>query len=124
MTSTRSFSPISESLWRRALRVDLWGVQAVQQEVHLAEQVRERLGLVAEERPLLHQVPIGHGPDLRGEVLEGLDEEPAGAGRRVEHRLAQAWVRHGDHESHDRPWRVELAGVAGRIAHLAQQGLV
>ena len=96
----------------------------MQQQVHLAEQVRQGLGLVAEERPLLQHVPVGHRLDLRREVIEGLDEEAAGAGRRVEHRLAQARVRHGDHEAHDRPRRVELTGVAGRIAHLAQHGFV
>ena len=40
-------------------RVDLRRVEAVQQQVHLAEQVRERLRLAAEERSLLQHLAVG-----------------------------------------------------------------
>ena len=29
-----------------------------------------------------------------------------------------------DHEAHDRARRIELAGIAGRVTHLAQHGLI
>ena len=53
------------------------------------------------------------------QVRERLDEEAAGAAGGVEHRLAEPRVGHLDHEPHDGRGRVELAGVAGGVAHLS-----
>ena len=79
---------------RRLLPGSICGVfQAVQQQVHLAEQVGQRLGLAAEEAALLQRLAVLHRLALLLEVLIGLDEEAAGAAGRVEHRLAQAWDR-------------------------------
>ena len=126
ITSTRSFSPISVSLKRRRVAgVDLRGVEAVQEQVHLAEQVGQRLGLAAEERALLEDA-CGRPRSCTclAEVGEGLDQEAAGAAGGVEDGLAQARVGDRDHEAHHRPGGVELAGVAGGVAHLPEHGLV
>ena len=91
ITSTRSLSPISRELDAQAVAgVDLRRVQAVQQQVHLAEQVRQRLGLAAEDASRLERA---RGPatvlHCFSQVLERFDEEAAGAARRVEHRFAE-----------------------------------
>ena len=69
-------------------RVDLWVLEPVKEEVHLAEEIRERLWLAAVDAPVLKRFPIFDRLALLLEVAEGLDEEAAGAARRVEHRLA------------------------------------
>jgi hypothetical protein len=115
---------LGELVAESVARVDLGGIQAVQQQVHLAEQVGKRLRLVAGERSFLQHPPVGDRLNLGGEVIERFDEEAAGAGRGIEHGLAQAGIGHRDHEPHDRPRRVELSRVARGVAHLAQHGLV
>ncbi len=71
--------------------IDLRRLEAVQQQVHLAEQVGQRLGLAAEERcgpaAPARSATVLH---LLAQVGEGLDEEAAGAAGRVEHGLAEA----------------------------------
>ena len=57
-------------------------------------------------------------------MVERLDQKAARAAGRVEQRFAEARIRHRDHESHDGARRVKLAGIARRIAHLAQHGFV
>ncbi len=57
-------------------------------------------------------------------MFVGLDEEPAGAGGRVEDHLAGTRVDLLDDEADQRTWRVELAGIASGVSHLAQHGLV
>ena len=91
MTSTRSLSPISRSGKRSALSGSICGVlKAVQEEVHLAEQIRQRLGLDAEERLALKAAVVLSRLALLLEVLEGFDEEAAGACGRIEDGLAEA----------------------------------
>jgi hypothetical protein len=58
------------------------------------------------------------------EVGEGLDEETAGAAGGVEHGLAEPRGGDLDHEADHRPRRVELARVAGGIAHFLEHRLV
>ena len=53
-----------------------------------------------------------------------LDQEAAGAAGGVEHGFAQARVEQLHHQPHQGARGVELAGVAGRVAHLAQQVFV
>jgi hypothetical protein len=48
----------------------------------------------------------------------------AGAAGGVEDDFAKLRVGDGDHELDDGAGRVELAGVTGRVAHLAEHGLV
>jgi hypothetical protein len=57
-------------------------------------------------------------------VIERFDEEAARAGGRVEHGFAEARIGDGDHEADDGARRVELAGIACGIAHLAEHGFV
>ena len=61
---------------------------------------------------------------LRREVVVRLDEEAAGATRGVEHGLAELRIGDIDHELHDRTRGVELAGIARRVAHLAEHVFV
>ena len=71
-------------------RVDLRGVEAVEEEIHLPEQVGQRLGLAAVEGGLLQRAVLLHGLALGAQVLERFDQEAAGAGGGVEHALAEA----------------------------------
>ena len=58
------------------------------------------------------------------QVVVRLDQEPARAAGRVEHGFAKPGIGDLDHEPDDRPRRVELARIAGRIPHLPQHRLV
>ena len=58
------------------------------------------------------------------QVGERLDQKAAGAAGRVENGFAELRVDDLDHEPDDGTRRVELAGVAGGIAHLLEHGLV
>ena len=57
------------------------------------------------------------------QVLECLDEKAAGAAGRVEDHFAEPRVGDRDHEADDGARRVELAGVAGGVAHLLEHRL-
>src|SRR5437016_4784239 len=48
---------------QRIARVDLWGIEAMQQQIHLAQQIRQRLRLAAEQRLFLQQLAVAHGFD-------------------------------------------------------------
>ena len=125
MTSTRSRSPISRSGKRRLLqRIDLRRLQAVQEQIHLRQQIGQRLGLAAEDALRLQHLPILDRLALLLQVLERLDEKSAGAAGRVEDHFAESGVHHFDHEADDGARRVELAGVAGGVAHLFEHRLV
>ena len=78
----------------RIARINLRRVEAVQQQVHLAKQIRQRLGFAAEQGFLLQDAAVGHGLDLLGQVVERLDQKAARAAGRVEHRFAEARIRH------------------------------
>ncbi len=90
-------------------------LDAVQQHVGGAEQVRELLLLDAVEGALqglavLHVLHV-----LGAHVLDGAGEEAAGAAGGVEDGLAQPGVDHVHHELGDGPRGVELARVAGAL---------
>ena len=126
MMSTRSRSPISRRGKRRLLPGSMLRVfQPVQQQVHLRQQVRQRLGLAAQDAVVsagcCRSSTVWH---CCLQMLVGFDQKAAGAAGRVEHRLAQARVDHLDHEADDRPRGVELARVAGRVAHLPEHRFV
>ena len=57
-------------------------------------------------------------------MIERLDQKAARAGSRIKDRFAKARIGDLHHEAHDGARRVELAGIAGRVAHLAQHGFV
>ena len=119
-----AFADVGELETEGVAGVNLRGVEAVQEQIHLAKQVRERLGFATEERTFLENASVGDGFDLFGKVVEGFDEEATGAAGGVEHGFAQVWVGDGDHEADDGARGVELAGIAGGIAHLAEHGFV
>ena len=109
---------------KAVVRIDLRRLQAVQQQVHLAEQVRQRLGLAAEDTPLLDGLPVLNRLALLFEMRVGLHQKPAGAAGGIEHGFAEPRVQHLDHEPHHRARRVELAILAGGVAHLLEHRLV
>ena len=104
--------------------VDLRRIEAVQEQIHLAEQIGQRLGFTAEDGALLQDFPVGDGLDLLFKVLEGFDEEAAGAAGGIEDGFAEARVEDFHHEADDGAGGVELAGIAGGVAHFAQHGFV
>ena len=103
---------------------DAGRLQAVQQQIHLGQHVRQRLGLTAEDALLLQRRLVLDRLALLFQVLVRLGQEPARAARRVEDRFAKLRIDRRDHEPDDRPGRVEFAGVPGRVPHFPQHGLV
>ena len=108
----------------RVARVDARGVQPVEQQVHLGQQEGQRLGLAAVDAPVLQDGALLHRIGLGLQVPERLGEETAGAAGRVEDGLAKPRVRDLHHEADHRARGVELAGIAGRVAHFPEQALV
>src|SRR5262249_41288103 len=106
------------------LWVDLRRLQAMQEQVHLAEEVGERLGLAADKASLLEGSAIRHRLALLGEGGVRLDEETCRAACRLEYDLAQPRVRYRNHEANHRSGRVELAVLACGVAHLAEHRFV
>ena len=104
--------------------INLRGVQTVEQEVHLTEQIGQRFRLAAKEGLVLQNLAVGHGFDLAGQVVVGLNQEPARAAGRVQNGFAQARIGHCHHEAHDSARGVELARISGGVAHFAQHRLV
>ena len=82
------------------------------------------MGSQPKMRLVLQTLAVGDGLHLLFKVVERLDQKAARAAGRVEHGLAEARIGDLDHEAHDGARRVELAGIAGRVAHLAQHGFV
>ena len=56
--------------------------------------------------------------------VERFDQEAAGAAGRIEHGFAELGIGDRDHEAHDGARRIELAGIARGVAHLAEHGFV
>ncbi len=98
--------------------------QPVQQQVHLGQQVGQRLGLTAVDTRLLQRLPVLYRVALLLEVQECLDQEAARAAGGVKHAFAQARIDHLHHEAHHGARRVELAGVPGGVAHLLEHRFV
>ena len=70
-------------------RIDLRRLQAVQDQIHLRQQIRQRLGLAAEDALVLQNLPVLDRLALLLQVLERLDEKAAGAAGRVEDHFAK-----------------------------------
>lgn len=102
---------------QRIERVDLRGIKSVQQQVHLAQQIRQRLGLAALERRVLQDFAVFNCFDLGTQVFERFNKETAGPAGGVEHHLTKLRVHDFHHEAHDRPRGIELAIVTRGIAH-------
>ena len=87
----------------------------MQQHVGDGEQVRQGLFLDTEDAPLQDGVVLDGLDLVLADVLQGADEEAAGAAGRVEDLFAQPRVDHVGHELGDGARRVVLAGVAGAL---------
>ena len=96
----------------------------MQEQVHLAKQIRERLGFAAPDGAFLQELAVSDGFDLFGKMVVGLDQKPAGTGCRIKHGFAEARVGDFDHEPDHRARRVEFARVARGVAHFAEHGFV
>src|SRR5262245_10186050 len=96
----------------------------MENEVHLSEQVWQRLRLASEDASCLKSFTIFDGLALLFQMLERFNEEAAGAAGRVKDHFAELRVYNFHHEADDRPRRVELAGVTGGVAHLLEHRFV
>ena len=121
MTSTRSLGPpVSQGAGERVVVADVGGdVDAVQEEIGHAQDVREVL-LLDPGEAVLDGALVGLGLRLLAQVLDGADEEAAGAAGGVEDGLAEAGVDLLDDELGDGAGGVELAGVAGGLEVLEE----
>ena len=108
--------PVAQRAGQRVVVADVGGhVDAVQQHVGHAQQVRQVLLLDAGEA-VLDGALVGLGLGLLAQVLDGAGQEAAGAAGRVEDGLAEARVDLLDDELGDGARGVELARVAGATA--------
>jgi hypothetical protein len=96
----------------------------MEQQVHLAEEVRHGLGFYPEQAPPLQPGRVLGLLALRLQMLECLNEEAAGPRGGVKDRLGQARIRDGHDEPHEGSGCVELTGVAGGVAHLLEERLL
>ena len=125
ITSTRSWSPISLSGNRRLFSGSICGLSSPCSSRFIwPSRYGQRLGLAAEDALLLEDLAVLDGLALLGQVVVRLDQEAARAAGGVEDGFAQPRVDHLDHEADHGPRRVELAVVAGRVAHLLEHRLV
>ena len=96
----------------------------MQDEIHLSEQVRQRLRLSAEDALGLKSLPILDRLALLFQVLERFDEKAARTASRIENHFAELGIDDFDYEADDGTRGVELAGIAGGVAHFFKHGLV
>jgi hypothetical protein len=89
----------------------------VQDQIHLSEQIGKRFGFAAEDALVLQELAIFDRLTLFFQMLERLDKKAAGTAGRVEDHFAEPGVHNFDYEADDGARRVELAGVAGCVAH-------
>jgi hypothetical protein len=93
----------------------------VQDQIHLSEKIRKRLGFTAEDTLRLKGMTVLDRLALFLQVLERFDEKPAGAASQVEDHFAELRIDDFDHEANDRARRVELAGG---VTHLFEHRFV
>ena len=96
----------------------------MQNEIHLSQQIRQRLGFAAKNALSLKNVTVLDRPALLLQMLERLDEKAASAAGRIENDFAELGIDDFYHEAYYRTRRVEFARIAGGITHLFQHGLV
>ena len=105
-------APVAQRAGEGVVVADVGGhVDAVQQQIGHAQDVRQVLLLDAGEA-VLDGALVGLGLRLLAQVLDGADEEAAGAAGGVEDGLAEARIDLLDDELGDGARGVELAGVA------------
>jgi hypothetical protein len=96
----------------------------VQEQVHLRHEVRQRLGLAPVDATPLQHLSVLDRLALPLQMRVRLYEEATRPARRVQHALPELRVHNLHHEAHHGPGRVELARVAGGVAHLLEHRLV
>lgn len=96
----------------------------MEEQIHLRQEVGHRLGFAAQDGFLLQGAVVFHAAALGLEMVKGFDQEAAGAAGGVQDGLSQAGVGNRHHEPHHGPGGVELAGIARRVPHLPEHGLI
>ena len=123
--STRSFSPISVSLKASELPGLICGDSRPCSNRFIWRAGRAAVWL---QPPKMlrrcKRLSVLDGLASVAEMLERLRREIRQCRRLDRARFAKPRIGDGDHEPHDGPRRVEFAGIAGGIAHLAQHGFV
>ncbi len=121
ITSTRSFGrPVAQRARQRVVMADIGrDVDAMQKEIGHAQHVRQVLLLDAGEA-FLDGSLVDLGLCLLAQVLDGADEEAAGAAGGIEDRFAELRIDLLDDELRHRARRVELAGVTRGLQVLEQ----
>ena len=94
----------------------------MQEQIHLCEQIRQRLRLPSHKTFRLQNSVMLRSPALFSQMLKRFDKKPAGAACRVKNRLAQLRISHCDHEADDGTRSIRLAGVPGGVAHFLEHG--
>ncbi len=119
-----SVADLAERKAQAVQRIDLRRLQAVQEQIHLRQQIRQRLGFAAEDALSLENLAVLDGLALLLQMLERFDEKSAGAAGRIEDHFAKLGIHDFDNKADDGARRVELAGVAGGVAHLFEHRFV
>ncbi len=107
---------LGESVAEGVAGIDMRRVKSVQQQIHPAEQIRQRFWFAPAQGFSLQDLAVSHRLDLFGQMIVGFDEEAARAAGGVEHGFPDARVGDADHEAHDGARGIELAGIARAIA--------
>jgi len=81
----------------------------VQQQIHLREQIRQRLGFAAKNAALLEQLSIFHRFALLLQMLKRLHQKSSSSAGWVENRFAKLRIGYRDHETDNGPRRVKFA---------------
>src|SRR5262249_4037605 len=125
MISTRSLSPISRRGNLRLFSGSILGDSNPWRTKFIwSEQIGQWFCLAAEDALGLKSLPVLDGFALLLQVFECLDQKAAGAAGGIEYYFAELRVHDFNHEADDRARCVELAGIAGGVAHLLEHGLV
>ena len=114
------FADLVERVAQGIIAAAVGRLPAVQQQVHGAEQEGQGLFLNADQAGGLEQALILGGLGLGLEGLVGFDQETAGTTSGIEDALAQFGLDTADDQLDDRAGGVELAAVAGGVAHFLQ----
>lgn len=104
--------------------INLRGFQAMQEQIHLAKEVRKGLGIGAKDSSLLQRFSILDCFTLALQVLVGFHNEAACAAGRVEDRFSETRIGNLHHKAHDRARCVELSRITGGISHFLEHRLV
>ena len=109
---------------QRVARINLRRIKSVQQQIHLAQQIRQCLRFAAEQRFFLQHAAVRHRLHLFRKVIICFDQEPTRASRRIKNRFAQARIGYSNHQPHHRARSIKLTRIPRRIPHLPQHRFI